>query len=161
MILYERTGDSRLLEAALRGMKFLDTANYGVQTLSHWMLYALEKLYQHAPNPQLLLYAERIASRILADTSYRKAGLSTPIACRTEGLLAYDRLLGRAGRTSSDSVRTEVMRQVRQNLSLVLKFRTKDGAFVEGDKKPEVRIDFIFHPGRACLAYALRSGHGN
>lgn len=158
MNLYERTNDGRLLSAAKRAAKFLDTANYGVQTNSHWMLYALDKLYVQDAEPRLVTYAERIASRMMENTDFRKAGLSTPIACRAEGLLAHERLLAKAGIESADPRRTDVMRHVRQNLSAVLKYRTRDGAFVEGDKKPEVRIDFVVHPGRACLAFSLQSG---
>lgn len=161
MNLYQRTGDDELLTAARRAVKFLDTANYGVQTSSHWMLYALDKLYEHDANPRLVTYAERIASRMMTDAAFRKAGLSTPIACRAEGLLAYDRLLAKAGIETNDPRRTEVMRHVRQNISATLKYRMRDGAFVEGDQKPEVRIDFIVHPGRACLAYSLQSGNSN
>lgn len=159
MYLYERTTDDRLLEAAQKAVKFLDTASYGVRSFSHWMLYGLDKVYGQVPNPAIAAYAERIASRMLEDTSYRKAGLSTPIACRTEGLLAYDRLLGNAGIEPSDARRTNIMRHIRQNLSAVLKFRADGGVFVEGYKKPEVRIDFIFHPGRAFLAYALQAAN--
>jgi hypothetical protein len=159
--LFERTGDDQLLTAAQRAVKFLDTANYGVQTSSHWMLYALDKLYEHDTNPKLVTYAERIASRMMTDTAFRKAGLSTPIACRAEGLLAYERLLAKAGVEAADPRRSEVMRHVRQNISATLKYRMRDGAFVEGDKKPEVRIDFIVHPGRACLAFSMQSGSGN
>jgi hypothetical protein len=159
MCLYEQTGEQKLLDAVLKSVKFLDTASYGVRTFSHWMLYGLDKVYGHVPNPAIAAYAERIASRMLEDTSYRKAGLSTPIACRTEGLLAYDRLLGNAGIEPSDARRTNIMRHIRQNLSAVLKFRADGGVFIEGYKKPEVRIDFIFHPGRAFLAYALQAGN--
>jgi len=159
MCLYEQTGEQRLLDAVLKSVKFLDTASYGVRTFSHWMLYGLDIVYGHVPNPAIAAYAGRIASRMLEDTGYRKAGLSTPIACRTEGLLAYDRLLGNSGIETSDPRRANIMHHVRQNLSAVLKFRADGGVFVEGHRNPEVRIDFIFHPGRAFLAYALQAGN--
>jgi len=157
MYLYERTSDERLLQAARKAIKFLDTANYGVRTFSHWMLYALDKLYAVAPEPSLVSYAQRIAKRMIEDASYRKLGLSTPIACRAEGLLAFDRLLDKAGIEPGTPERKTVMRHVRQNLSAVMKFKVNAGEFVEGANKPEVRIDFIYHPGRAFLAYALQA----
>jgi len=49
------------------------------------------------------------------------------------------------------------MRAVRQNLSLILKYRREGGVYVAGDKNPEVRIDYIVHPGCAFLAYALQA----
>ena len=157
MCLYEYTRQTHLLEAVQKAVKFLDTASYGVRTVSHWMLYALDKVYQSAPEASVAQYAERIASRMLDDSSYRNAGLSAPIACRSEGLLAYHRLLSQAGIKASDARRKNVMRHVRQDLSALLKFKADRGIFVEGDRKPEVRIDFIFHPGRAFLAYAMQS----
>ncbi len=158
MYLYERTSDDRLLDTAQKAVKFLDTANYGVRTFSHWMLYALDELHAVSSDPSIASYAQRIASRMLDDISYRKLGLSTPIACRAEGLLAFDRLLDKAGIEPDTPARKTVMRHVRQNLSAIMKFKANAGEFVEGSNKPEVRIDFIFHPGRAFLAYAMQAG---
>ena len=155
LTLFKRTGEVALLDAANHSIAYLGKRNYGVAINSHWMLYALEAHFAVKPTAETLQYASRIAAGIVNGTDYRKSGQLTAIACRTEGLLAFGRMLKQHGRNGFTPSLDECLRQVRLNLTQLLKFRSADGAFVETLLKPEVRIDYIQHAGLSFLGYGL------
>ncbi len=61
LTLYQQTGDSHWLDAAIEIEEPLAAEGYGVQEQSHWMLYALELLAQFFPLPDL--FAPRRGNR--------------------------------------------------------------------------------------------------
>lgn len=160
LALYRRSGDSRLLDAVNHSLAGLGRGNHGVSINSHWMLHALAAHFEVQPTAATLGYAARIAAGIVDNADYRKSGSLTAIACRTEGLLAYSRLLKLHGRSSIAPGLDVCLRQVRLNLNQLLKFRSTGGVFVESLHKPEVRIDYIQHAGQAFLGYALLGAGG-
>ena len=157
----QQTRSDYILEVVEDSIAKLDQQDIGVKTKSHWMLYALEHAYEVKPKPETLQYAQRIANVILSDKQYRTSGALTSIACGTEGLLAFDRLLEVAGQGPSDKSRAGILKQVRQNLSVMLKFKAYGGVFFQSRVKPEVRIDYIVHAGLCFLRYALQAAEGN
>jgi hypothetical protein len=151
--LHEVTGKKEWLDCALSSETELFQRNYGVFSQSHWMLYALEKLHHHSGAELCLEHARQIAEHILMFPDYRKDNRSTPIACRSEGLLAYVRMVERSkGRKISPDAET-CLREVRRNLSLQLQFKTPMGAFIRGGGSDEIRIDYIQHNISSFLAY--------
>ncbi len=155
---WQRTHSDDVLDVVEDSITKLGQQNFGVKTSSHWMLYALEQAYKAQPNRETLEYAKRIASPILTDKRYRTSGTLTSIACGTEGLLAFDRLLQSAGHAPTDKPRSDYLKQARQNLSVMLKFKADGGVFFESRIKPEVRIDYIVHAGLCFLGYSLQAG---
>lgn len=131
----------------------LAARRYGVAEQSHWMMYAAEVAYEIAPHPNILLYADRLTKSILDNSDYRARQFCTPIACRSEALIAYLRLLRNAnlnGSRFSPQVRTTI----RLNLSLQLRNRLADGAFCRGAGNTNVRIDYLQHNISAFLGWA-------
>ncbi len=158
---WQQTHSDEVLAIAEETVAKLAQQDFGVKTQSHWMLYALEQAYKAQPSEETLEYAKRIASNILTDKQYRISGTLTSIACGTEGLLAFDRLLHSAGHAPTDKPRSDYLKQARQNLSVMLKFKAEGGVFFESRTKPEVRIDYIVHAGLCFLGYALQAGEGS
>jgi hypothetical protein len=151
--LHEVTGEKEWLDCALASEGELFKRNYGVFSQSHWMLYALEQLHRHSGANMCLEHARQIAEHILMFPDYRKDKRSTPIACRSEGLLAYIRMAERSGDRNMSPDAESCLREVRRNLSLQLEFKTPTGAFVRGGGSDEIRIDYIQHNISAFLAY--------
>jgi hypothetical protein len=152
--LHEVTGEKRWLQTAVSSEAVLHQSGYGVSAQSHWMLYALERLYLASRSEIYLEHARRIAEHVLLFPDYRKQNRSTPIACRSEGLLAYIRMLHRAGPDAMASQDAGAcLREVRKNLSLQMQFRTAAGEFIRGGGSDEVRIDYIQHNISSFLAY--------
>ena len=154
MRLYEATGDDQWLGCVVSGIDGLLPYEYGVDVQSHWMLYALEALYAVRPSEACLEYARKIAANMLEFSQYRDGGEGTPIACRSEGLLAYVRLLDRADVTTMSPTVSECIREIRTNLELQLACKTANGAFICGGGSDEVRIDHIQHNISSFLAYS-------
>lgn len=147
LTLYRQTGDSRWLEAAIEIEEPLAAENYGVKEQSHWMLYALDLLNRFSPNPVYSRHAVAIATDILDNPEYLESNRSTPIACRSEGLLAFLRQQPSADGDDA-SLRSRCLEQVERNLEMQMTFRLDDGAFIRGGKDHrhhEVRIDYIQH----------------
>ena len=95
--LHQMTGEALWRDAALEVIGTLGPRDYGVAEQSHWMLYTLDLADALAPNPANREYAARVAARgISAHRAYMARNKSTPIACRSEALLAYMRILGRS-----------------------------------------------------------------
>ncbi len=154
---WQQTRLADVLDAAMDSVAKLDKQNIGVKTTSHWMLYALEQAYKARPDERTLDYARRISETILSDKGYRTAGTLTSIACGTEGILAFDRLLQTAGQSRTSKTRAAILKQARQNLSVMLKFKADGGIFFQSRARPEVRIDYIAHAGLCFLGYSLQA----
>lgn len=157
MKLYEATDDRQWLDRVIFSEDRLLERDYGVETQSHWMLYSLEALCAAQRSNAYIEHARRIAAHILMFPRYRDEARSTPIACRSEGLLAYVRLLERAGVTDISPSALDCLHEIRINLGLQLEFKTPNGAFVRGGGSDEVRIDYIQHNISSFLAFSQLS----
>jgi hypothetical protein len=130
-------------EATLRG---LVRTGYGVEQQSHWMMYAVEACYKRSPKTVFIEYADRLADQILHHPWYRRREQCTPIACRTEALLAYLRMSSNTANESSRHKRVrDVWAAVEQNLVLQLRDWLPGGMFREGAGSNVVRIDYLQH----------------
>jgi hypothetical protein len=154
MSLYSISGESKWFKCVTDNVGKLFDRGYGVSTQSHWMLYALDRLYAVQPLEIYLEHARQIAENIVLFPEYRGTNRSTPIACRSEGLLAYVRMLNRSKNPNSFPSAIECLRIIRQNLLLQRRFLTADGAFVRGAGKDEIRIDYIQHNISSFSAYS-------
>lgn len=143
--LHEATGEDAWLDLALDSIMALDARDYGVAEQSHWMLYALDAVFRHRHEPECLIYAEKIVRNILDVPDYREAGRSTPIACRTEGFLAFMRMTAASGSSTHRSLAASALDAIVTNLGMQARFRHSSGAFVRGVNCDEVRIDYIQH----------------
>ncbi len=157
------TGDSRWLDVSQASEDLLAAQNYGVPQQSHWMLYALEQLHRLRPHPVSRSHARVIAEDILDKPEYRAHQRSTPIACRSEGLLAFVRLCEglsseSADRPVFDQTAARSRTVIHENLELQLGYRRPNGSFVHGRGNSEVRIDYIQHNISSFLGYARLSG---
>jgi len=157
------TGDARWLEASEASERMLAPLDYGVPEQSHWMLYALEQLHALRPHPLYRAHARAIADGILQSPVYRTYRRSTPIACRSEALLAFMRLCaGIAGdvadRPAFDRVASASREAVHDNLELQLAYRRSDGSFVHGLESSQVQIDYIQHNISSFLGYSQLTG---
>jgi hypothetical protein len=154
------TGESRWLEACETSERLLALAEYGVPQQSHWMLYTLEQLHAMRPLPLYRSHALKIAEDIIRSPAYRAEHRSTPIACRSEGLLCFIRLCAgiaadAADRRAFDRAAAESRATVFDNLALQAGYRRPDGSFVHGRDRSLVQIDFIQHNISAFLGYGL------
>lgn len=155
LALFEASGDEFWLDAAIHSENALAPRDYGVREQSHWMLYALERLCRYRWDENHARHAGKIARHILDFPEYRSWGRSTPTACRSEGLLAFIRLLdqGKCGDELA-GLRGTCVEAIDFNLGEQLRFQLDTGAFVRGgddERKNEVRIDYIQHNISAFL----------
>lgn len=147
LAVYRLTQEKHWYEAALEIEQELAPKDYGVEEQSHWMLYFLELLSHHETSSLGYLHAEKIAIHILDHPDYLSWERSTPIACRTEGLLAFLRMK-RPDTVDDQTLRERCLEQVKFNLKRQMDFRLPDGSFVRGGndrRMNEVRIDYIQH----------------
>lgn len=156
-------GEQRWLDVTQASEEQLAAQNYGVAQQSHWMLYALEQLHRLRPQSVSRNHALTIAEDILQKPEYRAHQRSTPIACRTEGLLAFARLCDGLSsdapdRPAFDRAAAEARVAIHENLILQTAYRRPNGSFVHGRGKSEVRIDYIQHNISSFLGYALLPG---
>jgi hypothetical protein len=152
--LAEITGETQWVDCAAACEDGLVRHDYGVTAQSHWMLYALERLYAARPRDVYAEHARRIAEHILYFPKYRRDGRSTPIACRSEGLLAYMRLRSRGSDVDASPSIALMTQEVRENLRLQMESRAPGGAFIRGGGSDEVRIDYIQHNISSFLAFS-------
>ena len=152
--LYQATRKRKpLLDAARDSIAKLRARHYGVREQSHWMVYALSTLHEITGDAGLVDYAGEICAHVIEHPDYRVREKSTPIACRTEALMAYADMLRRdEGRTSGPTL-DAVMGATVENISLMLRYRQIDGSFVAGRGDPTVQIDYIQHASSAFLGY--------
>jgi hypothetical protein len=151
--LYETTGEREWLDKALGSEFALAGCGYGIEEQSHWCLYAIDKLHQFEPLPELYEHGRRIVEHIIEYPAYRDRKQSTPTACRSEGMLAFLRMASRVDIAGDRAFRERCLAEVEENLRLQLQFRRPDGAFVQGEGKSLVRIDFIQHNLSSFLDY--------
>jgi hypothetical protein len=144
----------------------------------HWLLYALNDLYRHRPNPIYLEHAMRIAGAIVATqqiapsdpdwaggyltASDTRGPRSTPTAIRTEGLSAAYLLARDFGKPAqADAIRTALRRGVAFQLQTqyrpesVLYFKNPRralGGFHGSLVTSEIRIDYVQHNISSLLA---------
>jgi hypothetical protein len=148
----QATGDESYVGLATDSVDRFAARDYLVGRLAHWMLYAIEALARVASDDAHLAYAGRLAAGIEAMSLPDE---SIPIACASEGLLAYARTLrargGREGEVAS------IMERVEANLRRQLRFFHPSGAFVMSTAKHEVRIDTIMHNLLAFHGWAALS----
>lgn len=154
--LFEQTGERFWLEAALDIERPLAYEGYGVAEQSHWMLYALEMMTRFSPSPDFSRHGAAIVGHILDHPEYLQWQRSTPIACRSEGLLAFLRQPP-AGNQQDDHLRKRCRQQLEINIGKQMSFRLDNGAFIRGgqDKRHhEVRIDYLQHNISSLLHYS-------
>jgi DUF1680 family protein len=147
LALYQATGEKSWLDAVLAMESVLAIEEYGVEEQSHWMLYTLELLANFHLSPECYCHAEKIVLHILDHPEYLHWQRSTPIACRSEGLLAF-LSMPRPDGIDDKKLNKRCLLQVKENLKLQLDFRLSDGSFVRGgndQRRNEVRIDYIQH----------------
>jgi hypothetical protein len=154
LVLHEHAGDPEDLEAVVKCEATLMRSDYGVKEQSHWMLYALEQLCRQRPSTEYAEHARKIVEDILCFPGYRDRDRSTPIACRSEGLMAYARLLQQSGIAGLSPSEAASLREVGCNLHLQSRYMTAAGEFLRGGEKDEIRIDYIQHNISSFLAFA-------
>jgi len=145
--LYRLTQQKYWYDAVRKIENELAPKNYGVKEQSHWMLYFLELLSNYEVSSLYYHHAEKIVLHILDNPEYLSWERSTPIACRSEGLLAFLRLK-RPDTIDDKTLCERCIKQIKYNLNKQLAFRLPDGSFVRGGhdrRKNEVRIDYIQH----------------
>ena len=156
LALSEMTVDRSWGDFAIRCLKQLATRDYGVAEYSHWMLYALEASEKLEATPALRALGARIATAIINRPKNNDGKENaTLLACMSEGLLAWVRLVGSSPPRDGEPDVASVVRKVRQNLSLQFKYRNVDGSFVGGSGDSGVRIDYVQHNISAFAAFAL------
>jgi hypothetical protein len=153
--LHQMTGETLWRDAAFELIRALAPRDYGVAEQSHWMLYTLDLADELAPDAASRRYAARIAADMLAKRGYMARAESTPIACRSEGLLAYLRILRRSDAADLRPGFAECEALVRECLSAQFSFFRRDGSFVRGGGKTDVRIDYIQHNISAFAAFGM------
>ena len=157
LALYKMTGEEQWLDAVRDIECGLAPEDYGVQEQSHWMLYSLELLSQFEPSPLYFQHAEKIVLHILDHPQYLSWERSTPIACRSEGLLAFLRMNSPGTVDNNTTIQERCIRQVQYNLAKQLTFRLPDGSFIRGGndrRNDEVRIDYIQHNISSLLHFS-------
>lgn len=154
--LYRLTRNNYWLDTVLELESSLAVEDYGVREQSHWMLYSLENLADFDPSNVYYKHAAKIATNIIDNPDYLQWQRSTPIACRSEGLLAFLRMKRPDG-VDDKGLYEKCLLQVKQNLHAQLAFRLDDGSFIRGGndrRNNEVRIDYIQHNISSFLHYA-------
>jgi hypothetical protein len=154
--LFEQTGERHWLDAAVNIEKPLADEGYGVAEQSHWMLYALEMMTRFSPSPDYSRHAVAIVEHILDHPDYLQWQRSTPIACRSEGLLAFLRQPP-TGNQQDDHLRQRCRQQVENNISQQMSFCLDNGAFIRGGndhRHHEIRIDYLQHNISSLLHYS-------
>lgn len=147
LALYRLTQQTQWYEAVREIEKELAPQDYGVEEQSHWMLYFLELLSNYEASPLYYHHAKKIVLHILENPEYLSWERSTPIACRSEGLLAFLRMK-RPENVEDKALCERCLEQIQFNLNKQLAFRLPDGSFIRGGndrRKDEVRIDYIQH----------------
>jgi hypothetical protein len=145
----QATNDPAYLALAIDSLDRLAARDYLVGTAAHCMLYAIEAVERTTPSDARRAYARRLALGILqADLPDE----SIPIACASEGLLAYARMLH--AQSGADEAVREVLARVEVNLRRQARFFHPSGAFVTSAAKHEVRIDTVMHNLLGFLGWA-------
>jgi hypothetical protein len=175
---HEASGDESLLDTAAAAARWLITvrdAGVPVAELAHdhWLLYGLNDLYRHRPEPIFLEHTRKIVQAIVDEQnldpefpdwrgSYQRPPRSTPTAIRSEGLAAAWELLREFGRPGEadpvlDAIRHGVafQLQTQHRPETVMYYPDPSrtlGAFQESLTDDELRIDYTQHNISALLA---------
>jgi hypothetical protein len=154
--LYDATKDRIWLDAVKAIESELAASDYGVKEQSHWMLYSLSFLSKIDESTVYYDHAAKIASHILDHPDYLTWNRSTPIACRTEGLIAFLGMKDPAN-LRDENLKKRCLLQISENLDRQKTFIYSEGGFVRGgddQRKDEVRIDYIQHNISSFLHFA-------
>jgi hypothetical protein len=147
LTLYRITGEKKWFDAVTEIETELAAENYGVEEQSHWMLYTLELLCHYDNSPIFYDHAGNIACHILDNPDYLSWSRSTPLACRSEGLLAFVRTRQPENVNDRELIQ-RCLEQISSNCERQLQYRLSDGSFIRGggdQRNDEVRIDYIQH----------------
>ncbi|MCZ6879035.1 MAG: hypothetical protein O7G29_12920 [Acidobacteria bacterium] len=186
--IYAQDPDQGWLDTAEKGAQYLINVrdaglSVGEVTHDHWLLYALNELYRHRPDPLYLNHAMRIAQTIvLAQNrdpefqdwlgSYYRPPRSTPTATRSEGLCATYQL-ARDFETSLSA--PDILESMELGIAFQLQtqFRPESVLYVRDPQRSlggfhysltnfRIRIDYVQHniSSLLCTAQAL-SGPSN
>ena len=180
MRLYQLDGQSRWLDGAERAAKWLIEVRDQNKTLDelehdHWLLYGLNELQNHAPSPQFIAHAKRLAQAICS-TQHRtetypdwvggwyRPPRTTPTATRCEGLAAAYQLL--ETHHHDNALLQQIAGAINHALQYILENqyspanslllpnpRIAQGGFRGAHEQAEVRIDFVQHSLSALLLY--------
>jgi len=179
MRVYELDPSPRWLDAAALGANWLiEVRDKGVPTdqlnHDHWLLYALNELYQERPSALLLDHARRIVTAML-DTQLLDPPFedwyggwyvpprTTPVATRAEGLHAAYAMLAVDGTAEERAaIRTAVERAIA--FELQTQFMPESAMYLDDPQRVlggfhgdlttfEVRIDYVQHNLSALLAH--------
>jgi len=181
--IYGQDPDQGWLDTAEKGAQYLikvRDADLVVEELTHdhWLLYALNELFRHRPDPLYLDHAMRIAQAIvLAQNrdpeypdwlgSYYEPPRSTPTATRTEGLCAAYQL-ARDFETSLSAEDILEAMELGIAFQLQTQFRPESLLYVRDPQRSlggfhysltnfRIRIDYVQHniSGLLCTAQVL------
>lgn len=148
---------SRVDPRVRKVMEALFDAGYGLPEQSHWMAYAACAALTsgYCDRSRTIDYVNRLIGRIISDSSYRERHESTPIACRTEALVAFlqtRRLVDPAHQYFSKELVNAARATAHDNLGLQFNYYGK-GQFRKGIASDKVQIDYIQHNGAAFLGW--------
>jgi hypothetical protein len=158
--LYQATNNRSWLNIVMDIETKLAAEDYGVKEQSHWMLYALASLSKVQPSDTYYLHAAKIARHILDHPDYLSWDRSTPIACRSEGLVAFVEMSQHMG-SRDITLENRCLEQIASNLEKQKNYMHSYGDFVRGGhdhRKNEVRIDYIQHNISSLLHYEQLGG---
>lgn len=163
--------DNKWIQTASNGAKWLiqvRDVNITDKELNHdhWLLYALNELYRHDPDPCFLAHAKRITNVIL-NAQHKQADFpdwiggyydpprSTPTATRTEGLLSAYHLFVHTGdhelaEKSLEAIKLGIKFQLNtfnfpESVMYFPNPRKAQGGFKGSLTNPEIRIDYVQH----------------
>lgn len=170
-------GDDWLDAAERAALWLIETRDAGLEpeqlNHDHWLLYGLNELYRVRPDDRYLEHASRIARAITAAQTrdpivpdylgtYHDPPRTTPVATRTEGLVAAYRLLRDHGRAEQAeeileticlNVLFQLRNQFRPSSTIHLpRPRAALGGFRRSLTDFEIRIDYVQHCISALLA---------
>ena len=149
--------DGEMLDGAERRLHSLVARRYGIAEQSHWMMYAVAALHEMRPAKALAGYACHLTSAIIDGAGYRAGGACTPVACRTEALLAATSMLRRY-LPAGERLLADARAVIEENLTIQLACMEPDGGFRCDPQTPVVRIDYIQHNLASFVAYEQVSG---
>ncbi len=147
LTLYKVTQNSIWLNVVKDIEGLLAPKSYGVTEQSHWMLYALESLSKFDSSEIYYKHAVEIVEHILTNPLYLTWDRSTPIACRSEGLIAFLNMK-HPSNLEDQNLKNRCIEQVKHNLECQKFFIVQDGAFMRGGddaRRFEIRIDYTQH----------------
>jgi hypothetical protein len=141
----KHTDDKSLTEFVIEALKRSWNVNYGIHSDSHWLMYAVSATYEQTGAEFLIDYGRRIALEVLNDKKRRGKMFSAPIACQSESLTRFVRMIKFDGSRKSSGLVDECMNQLHENIRLQMMSRDKSGLFFASPKVKEIRVDYTQH----------------